>query len=320
MYHDRPGRAYRDPSRSRRRAQAPFRAAKPVSTGTVELLMTGTVMLHNHFMKTLAVVAGLALTGIAAPCTIFLVARSGQVLMGANEDMTTEDAYSKHWVAFHAKDARNPLGYITLGYAAIPFAAQAGMNEAGLFYDYNALPKLDENNGKTKADIFLGERILAECKTVAEAVKKIQAYDWAALTTGQMVIGDATGASAIVERNAITYRGKADYQIGTNFRTSKTPKAEITCWRYKMCDAVFNVNRPVNIEVVRQSLIMTMPKVAGTRTWYSNIADLKNGKLLLFRKGDFTRVVTLDVKTEVAKESRRIDMDELMTGKAVAYR
>lgn len=271
-------------------------------------------------MRSIALAISLALAVASPACTIFLVARSGEVLMGANEDMADQEAYSKHWVAFHPRDDKAPLGYVTLGYNAIPIVAQAGMNEAGLFLDYNALPKLDQGNGKARADIFLGERILAECRTVEEAVKRIQAVDWVGLSAGQMVIGDATGASAIIERNTVTYRGKADYQIGTNFRTSTTPKPEITCWRYKMCDAIFNVNKPVNIEIVRETLMMTMPKTAGARTWYSNIADLKRGKLMLFRKGNFMRVVELDVKAEASKGARRVDMDELMTSSGREYR
>ncbi len=243
--------------------------------------------------------------------------------MGANEDMSNASPYDKHWVQYHPKAEKNVYGYLTFGYAEIAFVPQAGMNDAGLFYDYNALPKLDEGpKGKKQAGIDLGERMLGSCSTVAEAVKMIQLYDWVALSAGQMVIGDATGASAIIERNAITYRGQPDFQVGTNFRTSTTAKSQITCWRYKKCEEALGANKPVSVESVRSLLQETMPFASTSGkaiSWYSQVCDLKAKKMYLFRKGDFSKVVELDIPKEAAKGARRIDMDELMSKEGIAY-
>lgn len=271
-------------------------------------------------IRPIAIFAVAAFTATALPCTIFVVARGGQVLVAANEDMTNAAPYDKHWVGFNPAKNTGELGFITFGYNAIPFTAQGGMNEAGLFFDYNALPNQDIGNGKPKANIFLGEKILAQCKTVNEALKMIEQVDWAALSSGQMVIGDATGDSAIVERMAVTRRGKLDYQIGTNFRTSTTPKSEITCWRYKKCGATLSAGKPVTLESVRQSMEATMPDTTDSKTWYTTICDLKAAQVLLFRKGDFKQVVKLDVKAELAQGQRRIDMDELMAKQGTSYR
>lgn len=262
----------------------------------------------------------LAVAAVSAPtCTIFVVSRGGQVLAAANEDMVNAAPYDRHWVDFKPAKDKGDLGYITFGYSAIPLVAQAGMNEAGLFYDYNALPKQDKSNGKAKTDIFLAERILAKCKSVAEAVKAIEQVDWVALSAGQMVIGDASGASAIIERNAVTYRGKDDYQIGTNFRTSETPKDKITCWRYQTCDKALAAGRPVTVESVRQSMQDSHPKTSEHKTWYTTICDLKAARVFLFRKQDHAKVVVIDLKKELAKGKRRVDMDTLMAEAGKKY-
>ncbi|MBX3119227.1 MAG: hypothetical protein KF784_09190 [Fimbriimonadaceae bacterium] len=257
-------------------------------------------------------------------CTIFLVARNGQVLMGANEDMSNEVPYDKHWVRFQPKNEKVKYGFVTFGYNSFPLTAQAGMNEAGIFYDYNALPQKDEGPaGKTKAGIGLAEQFIGSCATVAEVISMIQLYDWVGLSAGQMVIGDATGASAIVERNAITYRGTADFQVGTNFRTSETPKDKISCWRYNKCQSVLGLQSSVTTDSVRSLLEDTMPfnsTKGKSISWYSQVCDLKAKKMLLFRKGDFSKVVILDIPKETAKEARRIDMDELMARQGVVYK
>lgn len=264
---------------------------------------------------------GFLTAAYARPCTIFLVARGGQVLVGANEDMTNVAPYDKHWVAYHPASEKVKIGYVTFGYTTFPLAAQAGMNAKGLFYDYNALPI--QNVGpkdKPAAGMDLGEKILASCATVAEALALIEQYDFVALSAGQMVLGDAAGASAIVERNAVTKRGDLDYQIGTNFRTSETPKDKIDCWRYKTCDSALGAKTPATPESVRKLLEETMPKDPRTGiSWYSMVCDLKNARLTLFRKGDFTKAVIIDLKTDLQASSRRIDMDDLMSKQAKPY-
>lgn len=269
----------------------------------------------------LALTCALAVSG--SPCTIFLVARNGRVLMGANEDMVDEAPYDKHWVDFRPSQGKGRLGYVAFGYKAIPLVAQAGMNEAGLFFDYNALPLKDAGpHGKPRAKIDLGDRILNECKTVKEAIALVAKYDFVDLSAGQMVIGDATGDSAIIERNAVTRRGGADYQIGTNFRTSDTPKSEITCWRYKACDARLALKQKVDNGSICGLLKDTMPKDPGARTWYSTVCDLKAKKIWLFRKGDFSHTVAIDIRTELRKaqaKRTRFDMDALVSDRSVAY-
>lgn len=271
-------------------------------------------------VRVIALTLAVALGAIAQPCTIFIVARGGAVLAGANEDMTNAPPYDKHWVHFQPARDKNAFGFVSFGYNQFPLVAQAAMNEKGLFYDYNALPKDDRGpEGKPKESVLIIQTMLERCATVAQAVDFLSRYDIVGLSTGQMVIGDATGASAILERNAVTYRGRQDFQIGTNFRTSTTPKAKITCDRFKKCDAALRAGGPVGVTEVLGLLKATSANTKTGITWYSMVCDLKEGKIILFRKANFDAAVTLGLKAELAKGSRRTDIDALFAAESKAF-
>lgn len=244
------------------------------------------------------------------------------MLAGANEDYAIGPPNDKHWVRFVPAPAKDKLGYVGFGYHFSPIFEQAAMNEAGLFYDYNALARLETpNTGKPTGGLLQLRTMITSCHTVEQAVAYLTQFDFPAFSTGQMVIGDATGASAILERHTVTRRpATTDFQIGTNFRTSTTPKTEITCWRYKTCEAGLLKRDPVTVESVRALLAASMPpKGGGSISWYTTVADLKAGIVHLFRKGDFSRVAHLRLKEELAKPARTLDMDDLMATRGVAY-
>jgi hypothetical protein len=78
---------------------------------------------------------------------------------------------------------------------------EGGMNEKGLVYDFVAL---DDNKpllpdmGKKKYPGPLGEKVLAECATVAEALMVYQTYEEPILGYGAEIVTDASGAGAII--------------------------------------------------------------------------------------------------------------------------
>jgi len=256
--------------------------------------------------------AGLAAAGL--PCTIFVVARNGQVLVGANEDFGRVTTSPRHWVQFHPKKPGEKYGYIAFGFPAYPDFPQAAINEAGVFYDYNALKRLDIGRpGKPPFSLKRLEEVMTQCGTVREVVAHFEKFDDEPLSTGQMVVADAKGDSAIIERHTHTDRGASDYQIGTNFRTSTTPKDAITCPRWKACDAELSKKRPASIESVRALCEEVKASRQGGYTSYTTVCDLKAAKVYLFRGEDFEKVAAIDVKQTLKKGERRVDMDVLMT-------
>ncbi|MEQ1823687.1 MAG: carcinine hydrolase/isopenicillin-N N-acyltransferase family protein [Fimbriimonadaceae bacterium] len=267
-------------------------------------------------MKQLLLVLSLLVSATVPACTIFVVARGGEVFAAGNEDEANDPSLSEHYVRFvPASEEKGTLGFVAFGYKKNPFSDEAAMNEAGLFFDYNALEKLDvPREGKPKGNFSSVYKMLTTCKNVQQAVSFLEGLDLPFFSAGQMVVGDATGASAIIERQATTWRRKGmDYQIGTNFRTSTTPLAQITCPRYKTCDARLGMNKPLTVDALSQ--VLNQVKAAensGSMTWYSVICDLKRGQVNLYRKGNFERRTTFSLAEELKRGARKLDMDEFI--------
>jgi len=276
-------------------------------------------------MNRCVVLASFLFVALFAPpvssCTIFVVKRNGIVIAGANEDHHAIEKHAGHWVRFFPAEAQGEFGYVSFGYDFSPLADQAALNEAGLFYDYNALPnRVGAKQGAEPADIRKIKEMLKTCRTVEEALEFLALYDFAGMAKAQMVIGDATGTSAIVDRRTVTKRDLGtNYQIGTNFRASTTPRNAITCWRYNLCNRTLSNEKPISIESVRKLLEKSMPKDRRLVSWYTNIYDLKSAKIHVFRKGDFSKAVVIDLKKELQNGKREIDMDELMESTAQPY-
>jgi hypothetical protein len=267
-------------------------------------------------MRRTSIALALMMTCAAAePCTIVILARKGQVYAAGNEDESNQPELSRHTVRFVPGNAeKKTLGYVAFGYKNNPFSDESGLNEAGLFYDFNALDKLDAPRaGMPKGKFNAIKEMLSTCRTVREAVKYLESYDLPYMSTSQIVIGDASGASAIVERQATTLRARGvDYQIGTNFRTSTTPKTAITCNRYQHCDQILAKKNNSGFSIVQNLLQSTSANSATTKTWYSVICDLKKREVHLFIRGDFTKQFQFSLKDELTKGVRTLDMDEFV--------
>ncbi len=250
------------------------------------------------------------LTAGASACTIIFAFRGGSVFAAGNEDEVIRPQLASHYVRF--EPANKEKG--TLGYKNNPFSDESAMNEAGLFYDFNALEPLQTpREGKPKGSFSTINQMLVKCKTVAEAVSFLESVDLPQISGAQLLIGDATGASAIVERHATTWRAKnQDFQIGTNFRTSTTPESKITCERFKLCNATLSAKQSVSLIDMAAMLRKTAAAAHGIRTWYSLVCDLKKGDVYLSVKGDFSKTIKLNLQTELKMGSRRLDMEELV--------
>jgi hypothetical protein len=269
-------------------------------------------------MRLLSILGCLALVGASSGCTIFVVARNGQVFAGGNEDESSRVAFSKHFVRFvPGNKEKKTLGFVAFGYQNNPFSDEAAINEAGLFYDFDALDTLEKpREGKPKAKFTTINEMLTTCRTVEQAVKFLEEVDLHYMSSAQLVLADSLGASAIVERHATTWRRKGrDFQIGTNFRTSTTPVDKITCDRYLTCESMLGARKKVNTNALMEILNRTKAKPeSGSTTWYSVLVELKKKRVNLYRKGDFSKATSFDLVEELAKGSRRVDMDDFIGG------
>jgi hypothetical protein len=252
-----------------------------------------------------------AVSAQATACTIFVCAKDGRVLAGNNEDYYAGN--SKTWLNFQPKGERR-FGCVGWGYEFSPFP-QGGMNEAGLFYDGNALPDKTETPAKGKAVdgqalVDLMYRMLHECRTIQEAALLLRQYDITALAPAQLVIGDATGNSLIIERTALTW-GNRSLQVGTNFRTSTTPAEKITCDRHRAVTRIMGADKPLTVDLAASALQATHQSGNKVQTYYSTICDLKAAKFWLYVRGNFAKSYEFDLKRELAKGEHKVDMADL---------
>lgn len=113
--------------------------------------------------------------------------------------------------------------------------AQGGINEAGLFFDGAVTPEQKMAEGYHKPKGNLGDQILANCKTVDEAVDFLE-FSKTALSNAHMMFGDSSGKAVVVEwidgiKQVVPIQN--NQLIMTNFLLSDTSKGNFPCRRYQ---------------------------------------------------------------------------------------
>ncbi len=176
----------------------------------------------------------------AFSCSIFAAATPEVVLAGNNEDFYF-DVTPKVWVTPPSTSNR---GRVCVGFGnehSDPFA-QGGMNDAGLFFDAAVTPKekLNRVKNRPKPPRNLGDRMLAECSTVQEAVAWLGKYDLNWLNGGHFLIADATGDAAVVELEGTEMRlfqkKVGNYVAATNFSFKDPALGNYPCPRFQSID------------------------------------------------------------------------------------
>lgn len=167
---------------------------------------------------------------------MFTVSKGNQVFFGGNDDYINPDSY--YWV-----DPGNGKDYGAI-WIGTPDNVQQGVNEKGLAYDANGLPRVDVNPHRERIPV-IGDytsypiRILHECATVAEAIAWVNSHRWHSYMHDQMQFADATGDAVIISAGAdgevaLTRKSPGDgYLVSTNFNVAEpTNGYGYPCWRY----------------------------------------------------------------------------------------
>ena len=250
-------------------------------------------------------------------CTVFYASIGDVVLAGNNEDWKNPN--TKIWFV-PAKDGKYGGVYFGFDKPIIhgSWVSQGGMNEKGLFFDVTATkPVKVEIPAGPKKPFFDGwdlirERIMFECATVEEALDMLDQYQYPpgtrkATMRGMYIIGDATGDAAIIGAFGVV-RKKGQYLVATNFQQSDTmDDKEYSCPRYRVATNMLQECPELTVDYCRKVLSATHQK-GKYCTRYSNIYDLKKQQVYLYHIHDFEDVVVIDLKTELNKGKRTIDL------------
>jgi hypothetical protein len=265
-------------------------------------------MKHNTlFSMTLLVVLFMLAFGSSSwimGCTGIFFANNKTALAGNNEDWMSP--FSRIWFipAQGKKFGRVCFGFQEGG-------TQGAMNDQGLFFDGFALNPLEAKPvaGKEIYPGDLAQKAIEECRTVDEVIALFERYDRQGLAASQMFVADKEGNSAIIEAEAII-RKQGDHQIVTNFRQSCVAPDAITDSRYLIVRKMMEAKDKVDVDLFRRMLAAAHQE-GKYPTQYTNICDLKTGIIHLYRFHNYEQVVRIDLRRELSKGRRVIDLQSL---------
>ena len=251
------------------------------------------------------------MTSQAAACTGLVTQDGERVLVGNNEDWF--NPRTKIWFI-------QPVGdrYGSVFFGFDDYWPQGGMNQQGLFFDAFALKPEEVGNPEAKPR-FKGNLIkemMATCATVKEALALIDQYSLHFMSRFQLFIADASGDAAIIEGNAVI-RKQGDDQLVTNFRLSETDPDKISCWRYLTARKLLAECQKEGLPCIRDILAATQQE-GDFPTLYSNIYDLKAGRIHVYHFHNFQEEVVIDLERELKRKPGVIDLPTLFPPNADA--
>jgi hypothetical protein len=240
-------------------------------------------------------------------CTVFTIARGGRVFFGGNDDYINPDSY--YWV--DPGDSTR-YGVIWIG---TPDNVQQGVNEKGLAYDANGLPRVDVNPHNERIPVSGDYNVypillMHECATVDEVVKWIDNHQWHSYMHDQMQFADATGDAVIISAGkdgeiVFTRKPSGDgFLVSTNFNVANPsngfgyPDPRYTTTS-NMLEQLLQRDEPPSLDDVTGVLDAAHVEDGASWTLESMAADLKNGVVYLYYYYQYDRPVILNVKEEL---------------------
>ena len=237
-------------------------------------------------------------------CTIFTASYDSTVLFGNNEDYINPNTY--YWVV---PSSDGDYGAVYFGFDN--FWPQGGINEKGLAFDVNALPKAALNPHpelpRVKKPFY---EFLKKCSTVKEIIDRVKSYSWESSWRAQVHVADGTGDAVVISAGpdgeiAFTRKQKGNgYLVSTNFNRANTKNGRYPCWRYDTAVAMLEEIQDENdltADHFRSILKAVHQEGPLVNTVYSNVLDLRHGIIYLYHWHQFDEVVTLNVAEEIAR-------------------
>lgn len=249
---------------------------------------------------TLALLVLIALIAVPShACTFFSYAGSELVLFGNNEDHA--DPETRLWVV-PAEDGLH--GCVFLGFGNL--FAQGGINDVGLAFDAATVspnPLNDHPELPTPDPINFCEIVLRECETIDDVVEVIGRYNLSYVTGAQFLFTDRTGATLVVgpglKRELEFVRTDLPYQVVANSNVVAYPQSLRYDRRHRVPTEAMERIQQGELELSVDTFAGILSEVAArsgsSETAYSNVFDLSNGIIHLYRWHDFANPVVLRV-------------------------
>ena len=260
----------------------------------------------------------LMLPNLALACSVlyYVDSKTGKIYAVNSEDYWLDvDAYIQL-----EPQAKNKFARLWYGWDNF---AQGGINEKGLFFDAAVTPEQKRIKGYGNPKNNLGDKILAHCSTVDEALNFLE-KEKIALNNSHMMFGDKTGNAVIVE----WVNGKRELHwiennklIMTNYLLSEPEAGNYPCYRYASIeDRISELEKndeEINLLKIGNTFGQAgQPPTALDKgrtggTVYTSFIDITDNKFFLSYKLSNENVTKLDLNSEFAKKtSRKIELRE----------
>jgi hypothetical protein len=237
-------------------------------------------------------------------CTIFTASYGDKVLFGNNEDWINPNTY--YWVV---PSRGGDYGVVYFGFDN--FWPQGGINEKGLAYDVNALPKaaLNPHPELPRVENPFYE-FLKKCSTVEEIIDRVKSYSWESSWRAQLHVADGKGDAVVISAGpdgeiAFTRKQKGNgYLVSTNFNRANPKNGRYPCWRYDTAVAMLEEIQDeddLTVDYFRSILDAVHQEGPSVNTVYSNMFDLKNGIVYLYHWHQFDEIAKFNVAEEVTR-------------------
>lgn len=250
----------------------------------------------------------------ASPCTIVSGrAADGATWVGGNEDWAFDFDTA---MTVLPRDGKL-LGAVVFSYGIGNFP-QAGINESGLFFDFNTLSPTstarylgwDQKKDFPAGDRALVDHMIRTCSTVPQALELFGTYRTEGLLSSQLHLADREGRLAILNADGAE-TSRIGFQVSTNFNVcTKRETAEAkSCWRYPIAERLIR-QRGAGLQTFRDVLDATQQHVIAS-TVYSHVANLRTGDTWLTYAGDFEHPYRFNVAELLARGGRSVLMRSL---------
>jgi len=242
-------------------------------------------------------------------CSIITISKGDSVFFGGNDDYINPDSY--YWVE---PGDSTKYGVIWIG---TPDNPQQGINEKGLAYDANGLPRIDVNPHKERIPVK-GEyyhhyimQIMHECSIVEEVIRWANLHQHYPYMHDQLHFADATGDAVIISAGVdgemvFTRKPPGDgFLVSTNFNVANHSNSYgYPCWRYdkahELLGPLLNTKDPLTIREATAIMDAVHMEKGSSWTIETMVADLVHGVVYIYYFFQYDRPVVLNVKNELS--------------------
>ncbi|HEY0977696.1 MAG TPA: hypothetical protein VGE21_09515 [Flavobacteriales bacterium] len=248
-------------------------------------------------------------------CTAFKSTQHGRTLVGNNEDAWSINAQVRFEQGRDGAYGAVYFGHFN-GHPMRRMVDQLGMNERGLVFDGLGIqPKSVRPVPGRKQMPFdeLMPLVLRSCADVHEAAAMLRTMDNSWLYSSMLFLVDRNGEYLIVEGDTLILGNDPTYAVG-NWRMSTCsdpdaiPIPRLQAGRTLLHQGL-DSTRTAALEVLRS--MKACRARLGEGTLFSTLFDTKAGTAQLYFYHDFDQAVTFDLKEELAKGDRVLDMAAL---------